>query len=175
MRKLRLYIASSLNSKIAKPDGSVDWLESIPNPEKTDHGYSVFYESIDTSIMGYRTYQQIIDWGIPFPYPDKVNYVITHKRIKNTKQIKFIKENHLDFIQHLKKQSGKDIWLVGGGQINTLLLNAGLIDEIRLFMMPIVIEDGINLFELIPNQKYLELLETKEYSTGAVELKYKIK
>ena len=175
MKKIILYIAASLNGKIARNDGSVDWLESIPNPEKTDHGYSAFYDSIDTTIMGSKTYQQIIDWDIPFPYPDKTNYVITRKRLKNTKQVEFITENHLDYIHNLKKQSGKDIWLIGGGQINTFLFNASLIDEIRLFIMPLVIEDGIELFESMPQQKYLELLETKNYSTGAVELRYKIK
>ena len=67
----------SLNGKIARPDGSVDWLDSIPNPEKIDYGYGQFIESIDTTLMGNKTYNQLIGWGIDFPYPDKQNFVFS--------------------------------------------------------------------------------------------------
>ena len=175
MRKIKLYIATSLNGKIAKPDGSVDWLESIPNLDGTDHGYSKFYKSIDTTIQGYKTYELILNRGIEIPSADKKNYVITRKQhLANTEHVEFIKENHIDFIKRLKKQEGKDIWLIGGGQINTLLFNENLIDEMQIFVMPIVILDGIELFELAPNERMFKLIETKSYSTGAVELKYKI-
>lgn len=80
MRKIKLYIASSINGKTAKIDGSVDWLEEIPKPEKADYGYAKFYESIDTTIQGSNTYQQIMNWGIGFPYKGKKNYVITRKK-----------------------------------------------------------------------------------------------
>lgn len=175
MRKLKLYIAISLNGKIAKSDGSVEWLESIPNPEKTDYGYSEFYDTIDTTIQGYNTYNQVLSWGIDFPYTGKKNYVLTRKKgLKNTEYVEFITENHIRFIQQLKKQKGKDIWLIGGGKINTMLLNENLIDEIQIFTMPIIISDGIELFETIPKETKLKLIETKSYSTGAVELKYNV-
>lgn len=174
MRKIKLYIAISLNGKIALPDGSVDWLESFPNPDQTDHGYADFYKSVDATIQGYTTYQQVISWGINFPYEGKKNYVLTRKTgIKSTKDVTFITENAMDFIRNLKREEGKDIWLIGGGQINTLLLNEGLIDELQVFVMPIVITDGISLFEALPKETRLELLHSKSYSTGAVELHYK--
>jgi len=80
VRKIKLYIATSLNGKIASSDGNVDWLESIPNPEKTDYGYKAFYDSIDTTIQGYNTYNQILNWDIDFPYKGKKNYVLTKKK-----------------------------------------------------------------------------------------------
>ena len=175
MRKIKLYIATSLNGKIAQADGSVDWLEAIPNPEKIDHGYSDFYQSIDTTIQGNSTYQQVLNWGIDFPYPDKKNYVFTRKQgLENTEFVEFISENHVEFIQQLKQQEGGDIWLIGGGQINTLLLNHDLIDEVQVFVMPIVLTSGIEMFGAIPKETKLELLESKSYSTGAVELRYKV-
>lgn len=175
MKKIKLYIAISLNGKIAKPDGSVEWLESIPNPEKNDYGYSEFYKSIDTTIQGYATYNQIIQWGIDFPYADKKNYVLTRKQgLTNTKDVAFITENHIETIKQLKEQEGKNIWLIGGGQVNTLLFNENLIDEIYVFVMPIVIPDGIELFEAIPKESHLKLINTKTYSTGTVELKYAV-
>ncbi len=175
LRKLLLYIACSLNGKIAKADGSVHWLESIPNPEGTDHGYAAFYNAIDTTIQGYTTYRQIIDWGIDFPYPDTKNYVLTRQQnLKDTPFVRFISENHADFIRKLKKEEGKDIWLIGGGQVNTLLLNEDLIDEIRVFMMPVILSDGIALFQDLPKETRLKLTGTKTYSTGAVALHYQV-
>jgi len=173
LKKIILYIATSLNSKIAKADGSVHWLEAIPNPDKLDYGYVAFNETIDTTIQGYSTYAQVIGWDIPFPYTATKNYVLTRKQdIENTEHVAFIKENHLKFIKKLKEEAGKDIWLIGGGQINTMLLNAGLIDEIRIFVMPIVLSDGIELFELLPKETALKLIDTKTYPTGVVELRY---
>ena len=176
MKKIKLYIATSLNGKIAKSDGSVHWLEAIPNPDKLDYGYAAFYESIDTTLQGYTTYQQIMDWGIDFPYANKKNYVLTRKQgLNNTKDVDFITTKHLDFIKELKKQNGTDIWLIGGGQINTLLLNEGLIDEIRVFVMPIILPGGIELFELLPKETELILVESTAYATGVVELRYAFK
>lgn len=175
MRKLKLYIAISLNGKIAKPDGSVDWLESIPNPEKTDHGYADFYKSIDITIQGNNTYKQILGWGIDFPYADKQNYVFTrNEALVNTENVDFVAKNHVDFINELKRQDGKDVWVIGGAQLNTMLLNENLIDEIQVFIMPIIISDGINLFESLPNETKLTLINSQSYSTGAVELRYKV-
>lgn len=175
MRKLKLYIALSLNGKIATLDGSVDWLESIPNPDKIDYGYHEFYQTIDTTIQGNNTYKQIISWGIDFPYADKKNYVFTNQQeLSNTEHVEFISTNHIDFVQQLKRGKGKDIWLIGGGQLNTMFINNKLIDEIQLFIMPIILSDGIELFEAIPTETRLNLIETKPYPTGAVELKYKV-
>lgn len=175
MRKIKLYIAMSLNGRIAEKNGSVEWLESIPNPEKLDYGYSEFYKNTDTTIQGFSTYNQIIEWGIPFPYAEKKNYVLTRKQdLENTKHVEFVSENHIEFIKNLKSQEGGNIWLIGGGQINTLLLNARLIDEINVFIMPIILNDGIELFESIPNKTRLEVIESKSFSSGCTEIKYKV-
>lgn len=174
MRKILLYIATSLNGKIADSEGGVDWLESLPNPDKLDYGYEDMYESIDTTIMGNNTYSQIRNWGIDFPYPDKKNFVLTRKkRLKNTKYVDFISSNHIDFIKELKRTEGKDIWLIGGGQINSMLLNEELIDEIIVHIMPIVI-NGIDLFGGLPKETKLKLTATKTYPTDVVEFRYAI-
>jgi len=70
----------------------------------------------------------------------------------------------------LKK--GKDIWLIGGGQINTMLWNEKLIDEMFVFIMPIILADGIELFENSPMEKHLELFKSKTHSNGVIELRY---
>jgi len=174
MRKLIVYIAASFNGKIAKPDGSVHWLEAIPNPEKSDYGYQDFFKSIDITIQGNSSYQQIISWDIPFPYQGTRNYVFTrNKTLKDTDDVKFISADHTAFVKALKKEKGKDIWLIGGGQMVTSFLNANLIDEFQVFIMPIILSEGIDLFAGIPDEKNLELIDTKSYSSGVVRLRYK--
>ena len=175
MSKLIAYIATSLNGKIARANGEVDWLDAIPNPEKSDYGYYDFYGSIGTTIMGNKTYEQVINWGVEWPYPDKKNYVFTKKSgLKNTEHVEFISENHAAFTQKLKQESKEDIWLIGGGQINTFLLNEGLIDELHIHIMPIILPDGIEIFELIPKETQLDLESSKSYKSGVMELKYSI-
>lgn len=173
MRKIILYIAMSLNGKIARKNGNVDWLESLPNPENTDHGYNEFLQSADTTIMGNATYRQLLSWGIDFPYRNKQNYVFTRNaNLTKDENVEYIGKNHVEFARELKMQPGKAIWLIGGGQLNTLFFNHNLIDEIRVFVMPIVISDGIELFEAIPKERVLTLGETKIHSSGGVELRY---
>ncbi len=175
MRKIKLYAATSLNGKIARLDGDIKWLESVPNPGKTDYGYARFYDSIDTTIQGNKTFNQVMGWGIEFPYKDRKNYVITsNQQRQQFEYVEFITKDHINFIRELKERKGKDIWLIGGGQVNTLLLNAGLIDEIQVFVMPVVIPDGIELFENKPPESQLDLLDSKTYSNGVVELNYRI-
>jgi len=174
MRKIILYIATSLNGYIAKADGSVDWLEDIPNPYSEDYGYSSLQRSIDTTIQGNSTYKQIIGWGIEFPYKDTTNYVITSdSSLEDNEHVNFISDNHIDYIRELKSQEGKDIWLIGGGKVNSLLLNNGLIDEIHQFIMPIVIADGIELFDSA-NDIITEIIDTKKYKSGVIRYKYRV-
>ena len=170
-----MYLAISLNGKIARANGSVDWLESIPNPDSNDYGYYKFMESIDTTIMGFSTYKQVINWGIEFPYKDTENFVLSRKEnLENTDDVIFISKDHIGNLKALKEKKGKDIWLIGGGQINTFLLNHQLVDEITIHIMPIIIPDGIELFESIPKETMLELVNTISYQSGVVELKYKV-
>jgi len=176
MRKIKLYIACSLNGKIAKKDGDVEWLNKIPNPDNTDHGYAQFYDSVESTIQGYKTYKQILDWGIDFPYKGKKNFVLTrNKNLENTENVEFVTNNHIAFVKDIKKQKGKDIWLIGGGQINTMLWNEKLIDELIVFIMPIVLSEGIDLFESVPEEGMLQLFDSKVYASGVVEMRYRTK
>ena len=165
----------SLNGKIARLNGAVDWLESLPNPDKVDYGYEDFLNTIEITIQGNKTYQQIVEWGIDFPYKGKLNFVLTSsENAKDNENIKFIKSNHLHFIKEMKAQEGGGIWVIGGSQVNTFMLNNKLLDELRLFVMPILLPSGIDLFSQFPNETLLELIEEKSYSTGVVEMRYKI-
>lgn len=148
MRKLKLYIAASLDGFIATPDGKVTWLdEAAKDHSPNAYGYKDFMDSIDTTLMGYNTYKFIEDMDIPFPYPDKKNFVFSssHQKIKPNPAI-IVATDIVEFTASLKQEQGLDIWLVGGGKINSKLLNAGLIDEFIITYVPVVLGAGIPLF-----------------------------
>ncbi len=170
MRDLILYIATSLDMYIARPDGSVDWLYN-----DQDYGYHEFYNNIDTTIMGHNTYKQIRSYGPPFPYRDKTNYVMTRRQHGEEGYIQFINDKTIPFVQSLKQERGKDIWLVGGGSINDVLLEAGLIDKMILSVHPILLTQGIPLFPHAQTEMYWDLVESHVYEKGLVQLKYKKK
>ncbi len=173
MRSIRLYIATSLDGYIARPDGSVDWLESFPNPDQNDYGYQAFLNEVDTTLMGRATYQEILNFGIAFPYADKVNYVFTRQTgLPDTEFVQFVSTDVVPFIQQLKKTSGKDIWLIGGGQLNTLLLQHDLLDEMIITIVPLALGKGIPLFAPSTLEKQMVLTENQTFKSGFVQLIY---
>ncbi|WP_420388198.1 dihydrofolate reductase family protein [Roseivirga sp.] len=175
MRKLITYIAISLDGKIADRDGGVEWLESLPHPKDEDYGYATFIQSIDTTIMGNTTYQQVLGFDVPFPYQEQTNYVLTRNTdLKDDENVLFISKDHAARIEELKKEEGKDIWLIGGGQINTLCLQAGLIDEMIVHVMPYVMGAGIPLFSNEQLMQQIRLTDSKVYSSGVMELRYEV-
>lgn len=173
MRKLISYIAISLDGKIAKADGDIGWLDEVPNPDKTDYGYQSFYESIDTTLMGNTTYKQVLGFGIDFPYAAKKNFVITRdQKLSRDENATYISREIKEFVLSLKKKEGKDIWLVGGGQLNSYMLNEGLLDELRVYVMPVVLGVGIPLFADKTSLTNIALVSSQKFSSGVVELIY---
>lgn len=163
----------SLDGKIADQNGSTDWLDQIPNPGENDYGYATLIESVDTTIMGNSTYQQIRSFPIPFPYSGLNNYVLTrNKSLENDEYVTFLSADFDKAIKALKHKKGKDIWLIGGSQINKMIHDYGMIDEYIIFVMPIILGSGISLFDANPDKATLRLTASKTYDSGVVELKY---
>lgn len=174
MRRIILYIATSIDGYIATPDGGVEWLEEIPNPNKTDHGYNALLDSIDTVLMGGRTYHEIIGFGVQWPYKNKVTYVVSRRysNVTPNENVRFITEDIVSKISELKNEAGKDVWLVGGGELTTILLNANLIDEMQLCVAPIILGQGIPLFPNKPKESLWTLKDNKTYDTGMIIATY---
>lgn len=176
-RKLKLYIAASLDGYIARKDGSLDWLDGLPNPKKIDYGYHKFYQSVDTVIMGRITYEEILGFGVEWPYAGCKTWVVTQNPTLKTPTVdtKRVTGNFKQEVDKLKKQPGKDIWLVGGGQLITTFLNADLIDEMILFITPVILGEGIPLFPGQIGEKSFELSGAQSYETGMASLTYRRK
>lgn len=168
MKQVILFIATSLDGFIAGKKGELDWLFT-----DADYGYKNFLASIDTTLMGYKTYEQVLSFG-EFPYPNKKNYVFTRSRKKQDQNpVEFVSSDPAALVKKLKKESGKNIWLVGGGEINTILLNEGLIDEMIISIHPEILGEGIPLFAGTPKESSFELIKHHAYQTGLVQLHYK--
>lgn len=134
-----------------------------------DYGYGDFYDSIDTALMGRATYE-ITQTVEEFPYPDKANYVFTRNPdLSDTEQVRFISSDIAAFVRQLKEQAGKNIWLVGGGQINTIMLNEDLVDSIILTVFPIVLGDGIPLFAPGARRAAFRTVDCTTYETGLIQ------
>ena len=167
MRKTVLFIASSLDGYIAKNNGSVDWL-----PVNCSSGYDEFYKSIDTVIIGKKTYDQVLTFGA-YPYKDKESYVLTRNDTQsNDENIQFV-NNVEKLTKNLLTSAGSNIWLVGGAEIITTFMNLGFIDEIILSIIPVVLGSGIPLFNNIQKETKFQLIKTAEYD-ALVELHYKV-
>lgn len=167
MRNLKLFIACSLDGFIARSDGDVDWLLT-----DDDYGYQEFYASIDTTLMGNKTYRQVMTFG-EFPYPGKNNYVFTRQmNLPATEYVAFITEDIVTFTRKLKVSDGKDIWLIGGGAVINILYQAGLIDQYILAIHPIILGKGIPLFHGPIGEQKLVLQDCKTYPSGLVQLFY---
>lgn len=174
MRKTVLFIAMSLDGYIADRNGSVDWLNGQNAHEETIDTYSVFIQNVDTVIMGWNTYHQIVTELSPaeWIYADLTSYVVTHRKLSSTNQIIFTEKDPVDIVKELKAKEGKNIWICGGAGIVQQLIKADLIDEYYISVIPTVLGSGIRLFGTIPEEIKLELIDTQAYN-GIVELIYK--
>jgi len=167
MRKVILFIASSLDSYIARPSGNVDWLFT-----DQDYGYSEFYAGIDTVVMGRKTYEQVLTFG-EYPYKGKKSYVFTrHPSCQSDNNAEFIATDVKNFVDDLRQVDGKNIWLVGGSLLIHDFISKNLVDELILSIHPIVLGEGIPLFSNQLTTTFLKLTGCQTYSSGLVQLSY---
>jgi dihydrofolate reductase len=174
MAQVQLYIATSLDGYIARPDGNLDWLESFPNPDLLDYGYMDFIKQIGTVIMGRKTYSWVIDGGQEWPYTEQDTYVVTRNQGLELKipKGKAFSGDLSELIKSLRTTAEKDIWLVGGGELNTLFLNQDLIDKMIITVIPVIIGEGIPLFPNKPKESTWKLEHSEAFSTGVISLAY---
>jgi dihydrofolate reductase len=154
VRKTILLIASSLDGYIAKNNGSIDWL-----PVNCSSGYNDFYKSIDTVIMGKKTYDQVLTFGA-YPYKDKKSYVLTRNDTQSNDENIQLVNNVEKLIKNLLTSTGSNIWLIGGAEIITTFMNLGFIDEIIISIIHVVLGSGISLFTNIQKETKLQLINT---------------
>ena len=173
-RKFIVYVAVSADGFIARLDGSVDWLD---NPRlKGDHGMGDFYRSIDTCILGRKTYDLSVKFGMADGYRGKKNYVFSRTLSKAASpKVSIVREDVHLFSERLRSEKGKDIWLVGGAELVAAFLDSGQVDEFIIHVIPTLIVEGIPLVAPRHRDLPLKLLTTKMYPDGVVKLHYAVR
>ena len=173
MRKVIFGVANSLDNFIARQDHAVDWL--LWGKEAAAF-MSQFWKTIDTVLWGRKTYEVALKGGGVGSYGNVKNYVFS-KTIKKSAddKVTIISEDAAKFVPKLKKQKGKDICVMGGGELGKSLLEADVVDEIGLNIHPVLLGSGIPLFYTMKHQIDLELLECRQFKNGCVLVRYRVK
>jgi dihydrofolate reductase len=177
MRKIRLYIAASLDGYISTPDGGVAWLESF---QEHDYGFAEFFEQIGVVVMGRATYDQVRSFDMDWPYAGREAMILTSRPLEDNPPagVRAWSEGVEALAAYLREgdiETAGDAWVIGGAKVGRAFLDAGAIDEIQLFVMPILLGEGIRLFPDSKQSHTLELLSASPRDGGAVEMVYRVK
>jgi dihydrofolate reductase len=160
MRKVILYIAMTLDGMIADLNDGFSFLEPYDGVNLVKESYDALLKSVDTILMGRRTYEVITSHNIPWPYHGYQCYVYGSKMIES-KDATIIHDDVSRHVLELKGQSGKDIWLVGGGKLVQALLESDLIDQMIITVIPVIFGSGISLFLPLSDIHHFDLTDVQ--------------
>ena len=171
-REVILYISMSVDGFIATTDNNLDFLSSVFQ-EGEDYGYTDFLKTVDTVIIGRKTYEKVISMGFEYPHIDKAVYILTRTPRSAEGSFIFYSGDPIELVRNLKSQPGKHIYCDGGAEIANLLMENDLIDTYILSVIPILLGSGIPLFNKQRPQHALTLLHLKSFDSGLVQFHYK--
>jgi dihydrofolate reductase len=178
-RRIIAYLATSADGFIARPDGDVEWLNR--RPRTLDYGMRAFYGSIDTILIGRKTY----DWALAYhrrhgikrsPFDaTKRNLVFSRAPPrKPPDRVEFVSAPIERFVAELRASPGKDVWMMGGGELIASFLDAGELDELDIHVIPILIGEGIPLIAPRRRDVPLTLLASRRFPDGVVRVRYRV-
>ncbi|MEM8857335.1 MAG: dihydrofolate reductase family protein [Chloroflexota bacterium] len=172
MRALKYYVATSLDGYIAHEDGSFD---GFPWDDEVVADFLESFDWFDTVLMGRKTYEVGLKEGKTSPYPMMEQIVFSQTMEQSPDEaVELVSTNAVERIRALKQESGKAIWLCGGGQLASVLCENGLIDEVIIKLNPVLFGSGIPLFSGDIGLVNLELTNHKIYSNGTILLFYSV-
>lgn len=176
MRKVLLFIATSLDGYIAKPNDDLSFLKLVEK-EGEDYGYTEFTNTIDTLIIGRKTYDYVLrEIGAShYDNGQRDVYVITRTPKPKTGRTTFYTGSLVDLVDRLKAENGKHIYCDGGAEVINELLKNDLIDELIISIIPVLLGGGTRLFKDGRPEQLLELITEKTFETGLIQLHYKLK
>ena len=173
-RKVIVHIATSADGYIARSDGDLEWLTSRPAP-KGFYGMNAFMRSVDTKVLGRKTYDVSLRMGAKFDTHSRSIVFSRHPPPADAPPgVEFVNEAIGPFVSRLREQPGKDIWLMGGGEIIASFLDALAIDEFVISVVPVFIGDGIPLIARRHRDVPLDLDSIDRFEDGVVQLHYRV-
>jgi len=170
-RKVILYIATSLDGYIATKNENLDFL-SLVEQEGEDYGYADFIKTVDTVIVGRKSYDKVLSMGFDFPHADKKSYIITRTPKPPIGNIQFYTENLEALILKLKEKDGQNIFVDGGAEIVNLMMKDNLIDVFCVSIIPVLLGDGIRLFQDNRPELQLKFVRSETFKSGLVQIWY---
>ncbi len=167
--RCRVFIASSLDGFIAGPDDELDWLD-FPDADDT---FTPFFADVGAMLMGRRTYDVVSSFDGPWPYGDTPVLVATRRPMPDTQPtVRPVTGSIDEMVAEARQAAGdRDVYL-DGGELVRQALEAGLVDELTVTMIPVVLGAGRPLFAGVGNRHELELVATRELGSGLVQLTY---
>ncbi len=173
-RKIIVHIATSADGYIARSDGDLEWLTSRPAP-KGFYGMDAFMRSVDTTVLGRKTYEVSLRMGAKFDSHSRTIVFSRHPPAADAPPgVEFVNDTIGPFVSRLREQPGKHIWLMGGGGIIASFLDAQAIDEFVISVVPVLIGEGIPLIARRHRQVPLELRSVERFEDGLVQLSYRV-
>ena len=171
-RKIIVNIATSADGYIARTDGNLNWLTERPAP-KGFYGLPQFERSTDAKILGRKTFDLSVKMGARFG-ADNIHYVFSRGSppAPVPEGVEFVTESIRAFSERLRQQPGKNIWMMGGGEIIGSFLDEGAIDEFMISVVPTFIGEGIPLMAPRHREVALRLLGLQQFADGVVQLHY---
>ncbi len=168
-----VYIATSLDGFIATSDGGIEWLEEIPNPEKSDYGYAQFISNIDAIVMGRNSFEKVLTFG-PWQYKKPV-FVLSNS-LRNVPEdirdkVKIIRGEIIDLVSDLNQKGYINLYIDGGVTVQSFL-KQDLIDEMIITKIPILLGNGFPLFDQLKKSLKFSHKSTEVYSNALVKSHY---
>lgn len=172
-----VFIAASLDGFIARLDGDISWLTNpIYTIQSEDFGFAEFYSSVDTLVMGRKTYETALGFA-EWPYSGKRVVVLSHTSLAIPENlsggVEWMSGSPTEVVQRLEASGARHVY-VDGGQTIQGFLRAGLINEMIITTIPILLGAGILLFGQLVSDIHLQLVTSRAYSNGFIQTKYKI-
>jgi dihydrofolate reductase len=173
-RSVIVHIATSADGYIARPDGDLEWLTSRPKP-KGFYGINAFMKTIDTMLLGRKTYEAGLRLGGKFDSKDRSIVFSRQGRPADAPPgVEWVTAAIGPFVRRLREQPGKNIWLMGGGELIASFLDEQAIDEFVVSVVPVFIGDGIPLIARRHRHVPLDLQSIERFEDGLVQLHYRV-
>ncbi len=161
----------SLDGFIAGPNDDLSFLQQVERPGE-DYGYNAFISTVDTVLLGRKTYDVVMSFGIDFPHRDRECYVFSRTRTGSEGRLHFVNEDPAQLVARLREEEGRIIFVDGGAELVQELLRKDCIDRMIISYIPCMLGSGTRLFGSLDTMQDFEVKSTKSYESSLVQIEF---